>query len=357
MAILKQKYLLLLISVLTMSLTSCYEEFEPDIESTPVLCMNSEITPGDSINLFLTRTWRWSEGDQKKIDVEVRDAEVRLFVNGKYEETLTRTTIHTGMGFDSPYPEERECYQSRYRPKSGDEIRIEASTSEYGDAFAEAKVPFPVPIDRVEPQFQSLIALGDTTGFPAVSDRCEFKMRLKLLTYFTDPADSVNYYDFSVSTSTYSNYDGEAQAYIGSAYPIFSDEPIFTEHVSVLESVIAETSGYTIFSDRQINGKTYPLRTGFDNLSFYYFNPLDLEAPKECGIKISLRHIDQIYYKHVISLWEANDAIVGSLGGVGLAPAVYPYSNVSTGAGVVAAYAVSDYSLPMVDLIKMAQQE
>ncbi|MBD5329421.1 MAG: DUF4249 domain-containing protein [Bacteroides sp.] len=357
MAILRKIYLLLLISALAMSLTSCYQDFEPDIESVPVLCMNSEITPGDSINLFLTRTWRWSEGNEYKIDVEVRDAEVRLIVNGNYEETLMPTTIHTGKGFDYPYQEERECYQSRYRPKSGDEIRIEASSPRYGEAFAEVKVPYTVPIDRVEPEIQSFIALGDTTGFPAVAERCEYILRFKLLTYFTDPADSVNYYDFSVGTSAHSNYDNEASAFLSSVNPIFSGDPIFTEHVSVLESAIAETSGYTIFSDRQINGRTYPLRIGFDDFSFYYFNPLDLEGPKEYGFKVSLRHIDSTYYKHVISLWEANDAIVGSLGGVGLAPPVYSYSNVSTGAGVVAAYAVSTYTLPIVDIISIAEQK
>ena len=67
--------------------------------------------------------------------------------------------------------------------------------------------------------------------------------------------------------------------------------------------------------------------------------------------------MDPTYYKHVISVWEANDAIVGSLGGVGLGPAVYPYSNVSTKAGVVAAYAVSELTLPMVDLIRIARKK
>ena len=83
MAILRKIYLLLLISALAMSLPSCYENFEPDIESVPVLCMNSEITPGDSINVFLTRTWCWSEGRDESLDLDVTDADVRLIVNGE----------------------------------------------------------------------------------------------------------------------------------------------------------------------------------------------------------------------------------------------------------------------------------
>ena len=356
MAILRKIYFLLLISALAMSLPSCYENFEPDIESVPVLCMNSEITPGDSINVFLTRTWCWSEGRDESLDLDVTDADVRLIVNGEYKETL-RPGILQPSHIVYPMPKERKCYQSQYRPKSGDEIRLEASSPKYGEAFAEVTVPYPVPIDRLEPQIQSFTALGDTTGFPAVANKCEFIMRFKLLVHFTDPGDSVNYYDLSVGPTRYVNYDNEAEAYLSSFFPDFSGEPLFTEHVSILESVIADTSGYTIFSDRQINGHSYPLRISYDNCSFYYRNPTNLEGPEEYGIKVSLRHVDPTYYKHVISVWEANDAIVGSLGGVGLAPAVYPYSNVSTKAGVVAAYAVSELTLPMVELIRIAREK
>ena len=88
---------------------------------------------------------------------------------------------------------------------------------------------------------------------------------------------------------------------------------------------------------------------------FYYKNPSDLEGPKEYGVVITLRHINEAYYKHVISVWEANDALVGSLGGVGLANPVYPYSNVSTGAGVVATYGVSKVTIPFVDVIALSE--
>lgn len=356
MAILRNTYLLLLLAMFSLGLTSCYQDFDPKIESTPVLCMNAEITPGDSINLFLTRTWRWDEDDQYRIDNDVRDAEVRLIVNGEYKETLRHTVLLTeDYRPSNPYGQERKCYQSTYRPASGDVIRIEASSPQYGEAWAETKVPFPVPIDRVEPQIQEFRAYGDTTGFPAVMETCEFMMKFKLLVYFTDPADSTNYYDFMMGTSGYSNYDNEAEAYTRDFVTDFSGEPLFTEHVSVLESAIADTYGYTIFSDRQINGLTYPLRTSLD-CTFLYRNPFGLEEPEKYGIVATLRHVDSAYYNHVLSLWEANDAIVGALGGVGLASPVYAYSNVSTGAGLVTAYAISRFTLPLVDIIRMANR-
>ena len=355
MAILKKTYLFLMLTALATGMTSCYTEFDPKIDSKPVLCMNSTITPGDSITLFLTRTWSWTEGEEEKLDLYVRDAEVRLTVNGEFKETLTPTKVILNPGF---LPEYRECYRSAYLPASGDVIRLEATSMQYGEASAEVTVPYPVPIDRIEPQVQTCIAYGDTNGFPAVADTCEFILRFKLLAYFTDPSESTDYYDLSAGYSPFSDFNGEAIAHPGYSYTYidFSGEPLLTEHVSVLESVTADTYGYSIFSDRQINGRTYPLRMTVSDYTFYYWNPLDLPGPKETGITVRLRHINQAYYKHVISVWEANDAILGALGGVGLASPVYPWSNVSTGAGVVAAYAESSKTIPIVEIISLANQ-
>ncbi|MDE6693171.1 MAG: DUF4249 domain-containing protein, partial [Muribaculaceae bacterium] len=76
--ILKYFHILLLSLV---ALTSCYTDFEPDLKSTPVVCINSLITAGDSIHVEVTRTWRYSEGDPLvKLDVMLRDAEVSLYV-------------------------------------------------------------------------------------------------------------------------------------------------------------------------------------------------------------------------------------------------------------------------------------
>ncbi|MDE6381022.1 MAG: DUF4249 domain-containing protein [Muribaculaceae bacterium] len=358
MALLNKIYSILLMSAATTWLTSCYTEFDPDIESTPVLCMNSTITPGEPITLYLTRTWTWTEGDEDKIDINVRDAEVRLTVNGKYRETLKHTIIRNPYYPSGPYPEERECYMSEYRPESGDIIRLEAASVRYGDASAEATVPYPVPIDRIEPQVISCQINGDASGFPAVAEGCQFNLKCNLYAYFTDPSASTDFYDLTIGYSSSYQNNEEAYAYIYYLpYINFSGEPLFKEHVSVIESIIADTLyGYTVFSDRQINGLTYPLLIDFNELSFTYRNPQNLPGPKEYGIEVTLRHIDPTYYKHVISVWEGNDGIVGVLGGAGLANAVFPYSNVSTGAGVVAAYAEASLTIPMVDIIAIAEK-
>ncbi|MDE6552557.1 MAG: DUF4249 domain-containing protein [Muribaculaceae bacterium] len=357
MAILKKTYFLPLLMAMAMGMTSCYSEFDPKIDSTPVLCMNSTITPGEPVTLFLTRTWSWTEGYEQDLDLNVRDAEVLLIVNGEYKETLKQTVIHNPDYPYDPYPEKRECYQSEYHPKSGDVIRLEATSAQYGEATADVEVPYPVPIDRIEVRDIHCKTYGDISGFPAVRDRCEFALDFNVLAYFTDPNGPSNYYELKSGTSGYRNYDGEAEAeFIDYPWIDYSGEPLLTEHVSELDSTIADTSGYTIFSDRQINGRTYPLRIGFRQSVFLYQNPLNLPGPKETGITVVLRHLDSTYYKHVMSVWEGNDGIVGALGGIGLASAVYPYSNVSTRAGVVVAFAEASLTIPVLDVIALAEE-
>ena len=43
-------------------LTGCYQDFEPDLKSTPVVCINSNIIAGQPVTADVTRTWRYSEG-------------------------------------------------------------------------------------------------------------------------------------------------------------------------------------------------------------------------------------------------------------------------------------------------------
>ncbi|MDE7380833.1 MAG: DUF4249 domain-containing protein [Muribaculaceae bacterium] len=352
MAILKFIRISLLLIIIEFALTSCYQEFDPDLQSKSVLCMNSEITPDNPVTLFLTRSWCWTEDSEHKVDVDVTDAEVKLYVNGQFKELLILDEEETNS-YDYSGPKVRKCYRGSYRVSVGDEILIEASSAEYGNAHAEAKIPEPVYIDKVEIRNLMISSIGDTSGFPACKDRSVFIFNLNALIHITDKYDSKDYYDVKVGLSPYSNYDHQAEAYGSLVFPGFDEEPLFTEHVSVLESGISDNYGYSIFSDRQINGKSYPLRITFSDCRFSYQNPQNLEAPKEYGIVVTLRHIDESYYKHVISVWNANDAIIGALGEVGLANPVYAYSNVSTNAGVVTAYADTKVTIPYVKLIEL----
>lgn len=107
-----RKYILPLI--LSLVLTSCFSDFEPDIESKPVLCMISNISDGDSIKVSLTHTWRWSEGKNEswnysnwategfESELLVKNALVKLYVNDEYTETLklAKRKVYGNMGSD-----------------------------------------------------------------------------------------------------------------------------------------------------------------------------------------------------------------------------------------------------------------
>ncbi len=132
--------------LIALMLTGCYTDFEPNIKSTPVVCLNSRITAGEIIKAEVTRTWRYSEGNpvDRDFDIFLKEAEVELYVNDRYKENLTLTS-ETNMFNETDY-----YFISKFVPTVGDVIRLHVLDKEFGEAEAEVKVPYPVEIDDVE---------------------------------------------------------------------------------------------------------------------------------------------------------------------------------------------------------------
>ena len=370
-----RKYILPLI--LSLVLTSCFSDFEPDIESKPVLCMISNISDGDSIKVSLTHTWRWSDktesvsencpwGSDGKLDSDllVKNAQVKLYVNDEYKETLK---FSKGIGGSGSYPDDGIVYRwddypwtttgyvyyiAEYIPKCGDNIRLEAESDEYGSAWAEVTVPQTVEIDSVDYTISNFEDRNST-----LSEFYIFDMNLSM--WFSDPGNETNYYMFDTSSSGYfKGEDDQGIEYKESVtFRDETDDPLFTEHVSAIDHVLAETSGYSFFSDRQISGKSYPLHVRLEGVSYQIDNRLATPDMENSYISLILYSISPSYYRHVISVWAANDGIVGALGDVGLAEPVFAASNVSTGAGVVSASAKYEYKLYMRQLIESIEKE
>lgn len=370
-----RKYILPLI--LSLAFTSCFSDFEPDIESKPVLCMISNIADGDSIRVSLTHTWRWSEGkfydpwnDADWSDpgheskLLVKNALVKLYVNDEYKETLklVKRKGHGNMESDGSaytpwddYPWTTTGYVyyiAEYIPKCGDNIRLEAESDEYGSAWAEVTVPQTVEIDSVDYTISNFEDRNST-----LSEFYIFDMNLSM--WFSDPGNETNYYMFDTSSSGYfKGEDDQGIEYKESVtFRDETDDPLFTEHVSAIDHVLAETSGYSFFSDRQISGKSYPLHVRLEGVSYQIDNRLATPDMENSYISLILYSISPSYYRHVISVWAANDGIVGSLGDVGLAEPVFAASNVSTGAGVVSASTKYEYKLYMRQLIESIEKE
>ena len=45
-------------AVMTIVLTGCYSDFEPDIDSTPVVCINANAKVGEVLKIFAMFLWR-----------------------------------------------------------------------------------------------------------------------------------------------------------------------------------------------------------------------------------------------------------------------------------------------------------
>ncbi len=317
------------------ALTGCYSDFEPDIESTPVVCINANAKVGEQLMIFVTRTWRWSEHIEES-SLDLKDANVVLYVNdSEYEEVKYKSREYYNPL--NPMSNLQWGYLSDYIPRSGDKIRIVVHSNEYGDAEGEVIVPDPVEIEDVQ-----------VSADIKTSDNGEFRFytgQASLLLYFTDPADITNYY---LVGSSLSGAGVELQYTAG--YINYDSEPLFTEHVSSLESALSNTYGLTIFSDRMISGKRYPLHLRLEDITY----PIKISEgfdSNQSSVCIRLTSISESYYRHVISVWERNEGVNGILEGIGLADPVWECSNVSTGAGVISASALFVINLPLSSIV------
>lgn len=352
----------LIFSLMSVMLSGCFTYFEPDLKSTPVVCINSLITEGEEIKVEVTRTWRYAEGNPNDdLDISLKNAEVYLYVNDELEEEL-ELRFHSEDNFDNNLTINNgvdSYYAAKYIPKSGDRIRLYAKDSTYGEATAEVVVPYPVNIDRVETQITKNKSTFDKENETFNSS---FEMRLKVT--LTDPATVSNFYIFDMQTFKTILYDPGHDFAVTSAEsvrlnPDYSFDPIFSEHITPIETIIADAYGlYTIFSDHQISGKPYTLEIPLNGRYWCdYKNHPDID--NKLSIDVNVGHISTDYYKYMLSLWAATEGVSGALGGVGLGDAVFEYSNVSTGAGIVAAKANSTVKLNINDILvsRLAYQE
>lgn len=318
--------------VLAICLTGCFEEFDLNTDSAPVLCLNSLITDGEPIKVEVTHTWDYND-QFSATDHKVTDAVITILANGE----------SVGEG---------------YRPEQGDRITIIAESPTYGRATAEVTVPYATPVGTVAVSpVMTDIWTGDEDFFH-YEMLAEITFNLRIEMNVEDPAGSDNYYQFGYESfgNDYSDYpDG---IYDSSAPPGFyagtfdyNSEPIFKEHIGIFESVMGngEDTDFVFFTDRQFRGKNYPLHLLFTNGRYYVKSVEYDESKLDCGIDLRLTTVSQSYYNWAVYQWNTDEGILGDLADIGLAEPLWGYSNVSTGAGVVAARATTTYRINLKD--------
>ena len=319
MAILR--YIIPILSVFL--LAGCYEDFNPEIDTKPVLCLNSLITAGKPIEVDVTHTWMFND-EKSEINHDVKDATVTILANERI------------VGSD-------------YLPKEGDKIRIVADSPTYGTAMAEVIVPFATPIGNVKVSPTVTNIWENNEHYEMLAD---ITFNLSIEMDVSDRADIDNYYHFGYNWSSPIDTDGSQKLYIGAFE--YNSDPIFKEHIGVFETVMGndEDTNFEFFTDRQFPGRTYTLHLNFSNNSFRVKSQEYDESLLECGVNLYLTTVSKSYYSWAVYKWHVDEGIVGDLADIGLAESKWGYSNVSTGAGVVAAQSSSKFTIDLKEFLK-----
>lgn len=326
-------------ALIAASLTGCMTDFEPPLNDPERICMSTLITADETFEVSLSHTWRYSrDAEWWSNDIQLSDASVEVSINGRHVETLTPRANIQG----------RVTYPSTVRPQSGDTVRLRAVCKGYDDALAEVIVPQPVPWGGITPNIdpgtiyssQLPIGMRPRLSFAAtVEDNLPGEDRFTVGISILVPqeiatGDTVEYWNGNFGPTFW--YSGLRASTID-----FSREPLFSEHLSALDKALDMSSwGCTFFSDRSFSGLSYPLTLSLQDVYYQWNNPRELPELNKSDVVFTLSHITDAYYDYLVSSWNMDSGYLGSLSEAGLAPSIGYSSNVSTGAGIVAARAV-----------------
>ena len=314
MAILRKIYPFLILPFLT----GCEEVFTPDMPHIPVLCVNSLITVGEPVEAVVSKSRLYTDTSDK---TEIKDADLRIYANGVLQ-------------LDS------------YIPKEGDNIRIVAESPTLGRG--EADLSMPMSIKAPTATWETY----DVSCWKSDNDVVSVQFKLKVALRIEDP-DGENYYKFSFNSGTQTNENSDNLDASGNygfeiSSLVYKMEPIFSEHIGIFESIMGgDADGFTFFSDRQFSGKSYTLNLQFDNCWFRY--PTG-EIP-ECKVNLIINSVSPSYYNWANYVWQRDNGTLSDLSDYGLGDPIWGYSNVSSGAGVVAAQSKSVCMIDLTDFI------
>lgn len=319
------RYPYLFAALLALPLAGCYQEYQPEVDIQPVLCINSIITAGEPVEVEVSRTWLYSDVAGER-NHSVPDACVTITANG------------LPVGED-------------YIPVEGDQIHILATSQRFGQAEASVTVPRSAQVDTltVTPRFTDVWYQNDYDYWIIDAD---FDMSVILTLTDIDKGD--NFYHYDCNSYRELSSTETMQWYLSPGTLLYKAVPVFSDHIGLLESVGgADADGFTFFTDRSFANESYTLRLYYHNARIRITVPVDSAAEAiQCGFNFDLNSISPSYYNWVNYVWQTTMGYIGDLGNVGLGEPAPGYSNVSTGAGVVAARAVNRHSISLAPFLQ-----
>lgn len=316
MAILRK----IIISLLPILITGCYRDFDPRIDTKPVLCLNSLITAGQPIDVKVTHTWVYTD-EAGREDHSVKDADVSIYVNDELKE-------------------------DGYIPKEGDHIRIYACSPTYGAAEAEVRVPHATKVAGLG---HSLLMRDKSISF-SEENGLDAHLSFDISVTMDIPNDTKTDKYYMLSYNPFKPDDSSLVEFFDGNF-VYKD-PVLSEHIAEIDDMLGYAPyGDIFFTDRQFSGDIYGLRFAFEYCGFYLSGwNFDTEM-LECGFHLTLHSISESYYNWLNYSWQSDSGMLGEFGEYGLSEQMWGYSNVSTGAGVVAAQAFDTVTLNLSDYL------
>lgn len=323
-----------------LGLTSCYETLSPDLNQKPVLCLNSIIKAGHPIKVDVTRTWYYSEYD-KNMDLEVSDAQIIIYANGLEVE-------------------------SDYLPIEGDKIKIFAKSDKYGEAYAEVTIPFKPVITNIDYTFIP-VTQSDVSD-EELEMNMDLTFNLEIKVGISDKESSEDYYRISFPDYISSNLstmengtnidqvnDYELRFYGGILN--YEAEPLFYENVEEMESIYGSAMGFSFFTDKKFTDSSYILNLHFSSGKYIIKSENWDPELLDCGKEITLHSVSKSYYDFEYYDFYIPYGVIGNLSDFGYIDPIWGYSNVSTGAGVVAAESTDSFKVSLKNSLEQILME
>lgn len=317
---------LYLLALAAVTLHSCYREIDlKKYRTAPKLVINSVAEAGVPITASISRTWFYTDNTP---DVTITNAEVSLYLDGIFCETLTQ--------------KQPGSYLSSVIPQAGDRVKIVAVSPEYGTVWAEDIIPEPVRIDDIKITLMKKENNGssriefDENGNPVIIPVIEEVYRYQIT--FQDTPNRKDYYALTITGQDRIGTDTlEVYASLD-----FSSDPVFRQQGSILSQVIGYGNDRSwkgnLFTDQLIDGQKYTLTIK------EYCSESSIVSDERY---ISLYRLSAAYYQYLRSLYilsEENDITYG-LSEIGIAEPLQNFSNVAGGTGILGASQRADTTI------------
>ena len=310
---------------------SCENPIEFSGETTkPMLVVNGLISPDSLIKVHLSKS-KFFLQDNNNYEV-VDNATVNVWVNGTKIEKL----LSIGQGY----------YQSSFKPKIGDNIKITAENSEFSEVSTSTEITTSIPIlgaDTTNHSFneQYMLQYSSSNNSPQIVDTSgitkteSFDVKIK----FSDPATISNFYRLNLKTISY--YDNDSIS-IANTW-LNSNDMVFGNNNA--GSLDASTYSYNNeFSDELFNGKEYNLKFTFSTSTSIYkdqtYNKKE-KSPIKRELNIELQSISESYFKYLRSQSASASTIEF------FSEPVQIFSNVKGGIGILGSYSSSFYRIQL----------